>query len=291
MSDLFKNERDRSDFYIALFVIGFFMWLFGFSGLFGKKRHLNILQPKTVKTQITKITKDEPVVIKETKTVIVPPTVEAVKHTNIIEEEVILDTDNDGVADDVDECPEVKGSISTNGCPDNDGDGVVDKDDNCPGIVGLVALNGCPDSDGDGISDKMDRCPERAGTKANNGCPEIKKEVFERINLAGKSIQFHSASSNIKRSSYVSLNKIVSEIKNHPAVNVTIEGHTDATGNADANLTLSQERADAVRAYLLKQGLKNNVTAQGFGQTKPVATNKTKAGRYQNRRVEIKLNY
>ena len=82
------------------------------------------------------------------------------------------DTDNDGVYDKDDECPEVFGLEAFNGCPDTDGDGIKDADDACPEIAGLAALNGCPDADADGVADKDDQCPNDKGTAANNGCPD-----------------------------------------------------------------------------------------------------------------------
>lgn len=85
---------------------------------------------------------------------------------------VPLDTDGDGIADEVDDCPEVAGLAEFNGCPDTDGDGIVDSKDECPEVAGLAALNGCPDRDGDGIADHKDECPDVAGLARFNGCPE-----------------------------------------------------------------------------------------------------------------------
>ena len=82
------------------------------------------------------------------------------------------DTDDDGIYDKDDECPEVFGLEAFNGCPDTDGDGIKDSDDACPEVAGLAALNGCPDADGDGVADKDDQCPNDKGTAANNGCPD-----------------------------------------------------------------------------------------------------------------------
>lgn len=81
------------------------------------------------------------------------------------------DSDNDGIQDSKDDCPNTPGLAEFNGCPDSDGDGVVDKDDKCPNVAGLKALMGCPDADGDGIADGDDNCPNEAGPAANNGCP------------------------------------------------------------------------------------------------------------------------
>ncbi len=82
------------------------------------------------------------------------------------------DADNDGIADNKDACPTVKGIAAFKGCPDTDGDGITDASDNCPNEAGTVALNGCPDTDADGIANASDNCPTEAGTAALNGCPD-----------------------------------------------------------------------------------------------------------------------
>lgn len=82
------------------------------------------------------------------------------------------DTDRDGIADEEDACPQIKGVWSARGCPDRDSDGVEDLEDLCPDQAGSVQLNGCPDRDGDGVADRSDRCPDKKGTIATQGCPD-----------------------------------------------------------------------------------------------------------------------
>ncbi len=82
-----------------------------------------------------------------------------------------VDSDMDGIADEVDLCPNAFGSKELNGCPDTDGDGVADYVDDCPAQAGLSSFNGCPDTDGDGIADNKDECPNIFGPASNNGCP------------------------------------------------------------------------------------------------------------------------
>jgi len=82
------------------------------------------------------------------------------------------DRDGDGIADDDDKCPDVKGIAKFQGCPDTDGDGIQDSEDSCPLEYGLIALKGCPDRDEDGIADKDDACPDEKGLAALNGCPD-----------------------------------------------------------------------------------------------------------------------
>lgn len=84
------------------------------------------------------------------------------------------DSDGDGIVDEVDLCPGIAGSSIHGGCPDSDGDGVADIDDECPTIYGALHFQGCPDSDQDGISDKYDACPVTFGLISNKGCPDNK---------------------------------------------------------------------------------------------------------------------
>lgn len=97
------------------------------------------------------------------------------KKDEVKQEINIKDGDGDGVSDDMDLCPQVKGTAELNGCPDTDGDGVPDYKDACPDAKGLKELKGCPDSDGDGVADLEDECPNLAGSRFNKGCPEEKK--------------------------------------------------------------------------------------------------------------------
>ena len=82
------------------------------------------------------------------------------------------DTDNDGIADSEDTCPNLFGNKSANGCPDTDGDNVKDADDRCSSVRGTVGCNGCPDTDGDYVADSVDKCPTVSGPVSNDGCPE-----------------------------------------------------------------------------------------------------------------------
>jgi hypothetical protein len=87
----------------------------------------------------------------------------------------VADSDNDGVPDDIDECPNIPGNAATKGCPDTDGDGIPDHKDDCPTIAGIAQFKGCPDTDLDGIPDNKDVCPYEAGPASNNGCPISEK--------------------------------------------------------------------------------------------------------------------
>ena len=84
-----------------------------------------------------------------------------------------IDSDGDGLEDDLDLCPQLAGPVELKGCPDGDNDGIPDYRDDCPDVAGIGIFKGCPDTDGDGISDNDDECPNKAGTKERNGCPEV----------------------------------------------------------------------------------------------------------------------
>ncbi len=202
------------------------------------------------------------------------------------------DTDGDGVADPQDECPTEAGLPALNGCPDADGDGIADGKDGCPNEAGPAENNGCPyqDKDGDGVLDKDDNCPDVAGTVANNGCPEVTEEVQKKLNEYAAQILFDSGKSSIKEQSNEKLGEIIAILKEYPTAKFTIEGHTDSVGSAKLNQRLSDSRANAVKNYLTENGIDQfRLSAVGYGEDRPIASNRTRAGRAQNRRVEINL--
>jgi OOP family OmpA-OmpF porin len=234
---------------------------------------------------------------------------------------VVLDKDGDGVPDETDACPEVKGVAALKGCPDSDGDGITDKDDKCPNEKGLIKYNGCPipdtdkdgindevdnckdvpglaryqgcpipDTDKDGVDDEEDKCKDVAGVASNMGCPEIAPAVIEKINKAAASIFFATGSSKLLAKSNTALNNVVTILKANPDYKVDINGYTDNQGNADKNKALSETRANAVSEYLVKKGIDaSRLSAVGFGDENPIADNKTAAGKSKNRRVEMKV--
>ncbi|MBR9847481.1 MAG: OmpA family protein [Algicola sp.] len=231
------------------------------------------------------------------------------------------DSDNDGIEDAKDDCPNEAGLAEFNGCPDSDGDGVADKNDDCPTVAGLAALNGCPDADndgvadnaddcpneagpsankgcpwpdtdGDGVLDKDDKCPNEAGTVANNGCPEVNPtaEVMEELNSYARTILFNSGKASFKTETDAVLQAMTAIFKEYPRASFSIEGHTDSDGAKSSNQILSERRANAVRDYLIANGIDaDRLTAKGFGEEYPIDTNKTRAGKANNRRVEVKL--
>ncbi len=184
-----------------------------------------------------------------------------------------------------------------NGCPDADGDGITDADDACPNEAGPRANKGCPwpDTDGDGVLDKDDDCPTVVGTVANKGCPEVIEpevtvEIIKQLNDYSKTILFDLGKSTIRQESYAVLQNIKDIMEEYPSANFVIEGHTDSQGSDALNQRLSNDRAASVRSYLTTLGMSGDrLTSIGYGESRPIATNATKAGRQQNRRVNISL--
>ncbi|MFT4699192.1 MAG: OOP family OmpA-OmpF porin [Flavobacteriaceae bacterium] len=202
------------------------------------------------------------------------------------------DTDGDGIADPQDACPTVPGIAALNGCPDADGDGITDAEDDCPNEAGPAANNGCPwaDADGDSVLDKDDECPNIAGTVANNGCPEVTIEIIKQLNDFSKTILFDTGKSTIRQESYAVLQNIVDIMKEYSSASFVLEGHTDSQGRETTNQKLSESRAASVREYLTSIGMSGSrLSSVGYGELRPIASNKTRAGRQENRRVEISL--
>ncbi|MBR9756835.1 MAG: OmpA family protein [Algicola sp.] len=202
------------------------------------------------------------------------------------------DADGDGVADKDDNCPTVAGEKALAGCPDADGDGIADNDDNCPNEAGPAENNGCPwpDSDGDSVLDKDDQCPDVAGTVANNGCPEVTEEVQKTLNAYAKTILFDTGKASIKSESEKVLSDIIAILNEYPTAKFTVEGHTDSVGSSKLNQGLSEKRALSVKEYLVANGVDQfRLSSMGYGEDKPIDTNSTRAGRANNRRVEINL--
>ncbi len=202
----------------------------------------------------------------------------------------IPDTDKDGINDEEDKCPEVPGIARFNGCPipDTDKDGVNDEEDKCPDTPGLSRYQGCPipDRDNDGVNDEEDRCPDLAGPAENGGCPMLEASKFNAAN-----VQFVTGSSTLTSVARKELDKAARILnEQYPQLKVEIAGHTDNTGKAEMNQTLSEKRAASVKAYLIKKGVaEDRLSTVGLGQDQPVADNATAAGRARNRRVEFKV--
>ncbi len=211
------------------------------------------------------------------------------------------DNDKDGVADREDKCPNEAGIFEKQGCPsrDRDKDGIEDEVDDCPDVAGLRVFKGCADRDKDGIPDPADQCPDQPetinGVDDEDGCPDqgeskvritaTKVEILEKVFF-----EFDKASLQGDRSNDL-LNQVSALLRANPQVTrIRIEGHTDDKGNDGYNLELSQARAETVRTYLVGRGIDlARLDAVGFGETRPIDSNKKEAGRDRNRRVEFTI--
>jgi outer membrane protein OmpA-like peptidoglycan-associated protein len=211
------------------------------------------------------------------------------------------DADKDGVVDRLDKCPtaaeDKDGFEDEDGCPDpdNDADGIADAKDACPREAGIAQEHGCPakDSDGDAVFDFEDNCPTEKGEKANAGCPVAQKQLVviegAKLKILDK-VYFDAGKASIQKRSNTLLDNVAQVLAAHTDFSVQVEGYTDSSGVAETNKKLSQDRADAVKAYLVKKGIADSrLKAVGFGPERPADTNDTPAGRENNRRVEFNL--
>ena len=214
------------------------------------------------------------------------------------------DNDSDGINDKIDDCPndpeDRDGHDDTDGCPDpdNDGDGISDRLDQCPDEPedkdGFQDDDGCPDcdNDGDGVPEcpqVVDQCPDQPAQTAD-GCPQKYTMIVvtkDKIELK-QTVYFDTKKATIKRVSFPLLDEVAQALQDNPTIKVRIEGHTDSQGSDKFNMKLSNNRAASVRTYLINRGIDpDRMVSVGFGETVPIADNRTKAGRAENRRVEF----
>ena len=142
------------------------------------------------------------------------------------------------------------------------------------------------------MPDYLDKCPKVKGSKKNHGCPVVASSAKAVFKQAMHGIQFETNKSVIKKASFPILDKVVKVMKEHPKYKLHISGHTDNVGDPEKNMKLSKERAAAVVKYLKGKGIKaSRLRSDGFGDTKPVASNKTEKGKKQNRRVDFEVEF
>jgi OOP family OmpA-OmpF porin len=203
----------------------------------------------------------------ETKVVIAEKKVEPIVETKIIAEikpepaivkVAPLDSDKDGIIDELDKCPtsHMGAKVDANGC--------------------------CLDSDKDGVKDFADKCPNTpAGFAVDaSGC-----EISYNLK-----INFDTNKANIKPEYENDIAKFVVFMKTFGNYKAEIQGYTDNRGNAKLNKSLSQKRADSLKAKFVHDGISaDRLTAIGYGEEKPVASNDTTEGQNANRRIDMNL--
>jgi OOP family OmpA-OmpF porin len=218
------------------------------------------------------------------------------------------DSDGDGVYDYEDLCVDTPAGPhpdpAKKGCPaiDSDGDGIFDYEDKCPQVPAGAhpetdpAKLGCPkpDRDHDTVPDDVDACPDKPGAPSSdpkkNGCPGL-IEVRNGVIVIFQPVFFATNKDTILKKSFPVLNAVADALKVEPEIKkVMIEGHTDNKGKASRNMELSDRRARSVMNYMINKGIASErLDAQGYGDSKPVASNKTSKGRAANRRVEFHI--
>ena len=234
------------------------------------------------------------------------PTTPGIRSGEVTRNGCPEDTDGDGFHDGIDACRTTTGVASDdpkqNGCPsDGDGDGIADASDACPKVAGSRSANpkysGCPeDPDGDGVKFGADACPNEKGIPdpdpRQNGCPKCVRVTQDEL-VTSKPIQFLSNGKTRRETVDPISDEVLYEVRDALAQNLDIEvievqGHTDDNGDEQFNLHLSQERAEAVREWLIQAGVPaSKLTAKGYGFEMPLADNRIRTGRQKNRRVQF----
>jgi OOP family OmpA-OmpF porin len=208
-----------------------------------------------------------------------------------------IDSDGDRVPDYLDKCPGTPPGVEVDGkgCPiDSDGDGVPDELDKCPGTPKGVKVDGkgCPvDSDGDGVPDYLDKCPgtPKGVPVGDSGCPIAGIEVAGDEWFVRGQVLFDVNRATLKPEAAEVLLRVANFLRKNQQYTVEIQGNTDSTGPLAWNMKLSATRAEAVKSYLVTNGVAaGRLTTKGFGPNEPLAPNNTAEGRAKNRRVDFK---
>jgi len=203
-----------------------------------------------------------------TETFVIPqPEIVAEVAPVIIPSPVVYDFDKDGIADNIDECPYIKGTPDAKGCPDSDNDGLIDMKDDCPMESGPPTNKGCPDPNVPKAKNNQELVMKYDNILFESGLTKMTTDdIFDIIERA---IDVMYADKNSE---------------------VILSGHTDAEGDEYQNMILSQSRTDMVKAYMMRQGIEEHrIKTVAYGETMPLENNTTSVGKKQNRRVEINI--
>lgn len=190
----------------------------------------------------------------------------------------IEDADKDTVEDWTDKCPDTLAGRKVNalGCEmDTDGDGLMDGDDKCPTVYAKTA----------------DGCPEAAAAAVEEAAPApapAAAPVADQPIMSFEDVNFDFDKATLRPTAAAKIDQAVAYVREHNVEKFELRGYADSIGSEAYNLKLSQRRADAVRNAMIKKGAPaDRIVAKGFGESNPIASNATKEGRAQNRRVEM----
>lgn len=209
-----------------------------------------------------------------------------------------VDTDNDGVLNSADQCPNTPAGakVSANGCEikDADNDGVLDINDSCPNTPAGTVVNakGCAvdlDKDSDGVLDSMDKCLDTPMTDKVDA--EGCSVLVEKEVSVALDVLFANNSSQIENPNSEKIAEFVDFMNRYGNTTAVIEGHTSSVGSAEYNQFLSQKRAESVKQmFITKYGIDGSrLNAVGYGETQLKDTADTAEAHKANRRIEVKV--
>jgi len=191
------------------------------------------------------------------------------------------------------------GVVGVSGMPtiDRDGDGLADNVDRCPDQPGPLSNQGCPlnDRDGDGVPDVADNCPDKPGAPTNGGCPDYNKMNFgvndfgANIDTLKFNIYFDLDKYSLTQNSFEVLTSIIDLLKQNPDYKCFMIGHSDQEGTIEYNMNLSKNRAAVSKSYLMSYGVpERRIITKYVGETQPLALLNRELG-WMNRRVALFL--
>ena len=194
------------------------------------------------------------------------------------------------------------GVVGASGMPsiDRDGDGLADNVDRCPDQPGPLSNQGCPlnDRDGDGVPDVADNCPDKPGAPTNGGCPDYNKMNLgvndfgangANIDTLKFNIYFDLDKYSLTQNSFEVLTSIIDLLKQNPDYKCYMIGHSDQEGTVEYNMNISKNRAAVSKSYLMSYGvLDRRITTKYVGETQPLPLLNKELG-WMNRRVAIYL--
>jgi outer membrane protein OmpA-like peptidoglycan-associated protein len=194
------------------------------------------------------------------------------------------------------------GVVGVSGMPsiDRDGDGLADNVDRCPDQPGPLSNQGCPlnDRDGDGVPDVADNCPDKPGAPTNGGCPDYNKMNLgvndfgangANIDTLKFNIYFDLDKYSLTQNSFEVLTSIIDLLKQNPDYKCYMIGHSDQEGTVEYNMNISKNRAAVSKSYLMSYGvLDRRITTKYVGETQPLPLLNRELG-WMNRRVAIYL--